>query len=105
MSAPFRARIPLLVLLLVAAACAAPRAAAPVTASPGPSATPNFEGRTLNVVTGPTGGGYIVYGAGPPGGLTKGVKGAARAQQATAAVENMKVIGPGKADLALSLAE
>ena len=105
MSAPFRARIPLLVFLLVAGACAAPRATAPVTASPGPSATPNFEGRTLNVVTGPTGGVYIVYGAGLAEVLTKKMKVAASAQQTTASVDNMKFIGQGKADLAFTLAD
>ncbi|OLD10053.1 MAG: hypothetical protein AUJ06_02860 [Chloroflexi bacterium 13_1_40CM_3_70_6] len=91
--------------MLVAAACAAPRAAAPVTASPGPSATPNFEGRTLNVVTGPTGGVYIVYGAGLAEVLTKKMKVAASAQQTTASVDNMKFIGQGKADLAFTLAD
>ena len=105
MSAPFRAWVPLLTLLLVAAACNAPRAAAPATASAGPSATPNFEGRTLNVVTGPTGGVYIVYGAGLADVLTKRMKVAASAQQTTASVDNMKFIGQGKADLAFTLAD
>src|SRR5213594_4826516 len=105
MSAPFRALVPLLTLLLVAAACNAPRAAAPATTSAGPSATPNFEGRTLNVVTGLTGGVYIVYGAGLADVLTKRMKVAASAQQTTASVDNMKFIGQGKADLAFTLAD
>ena len=58
---------PIAVLLLVSAACAAPRQSAPTATVPGTaaaSATPNFEGKTLNIVTGGTGGVYIVYGAG-----------------------------------------
>ncbi len=96
--------------LLVATACSAPRAAAP-TASPAPSgtaaasATPNFEGRTLNIVTGGTGGVYIVLGAGLADVLSKKMKVAASAQQTTASVDNMKFIGQGKADLAFTLAD
>jgi TRAP transporter TAXI family solute receptor len=96
--------------LLVATACSAPRAAAP-TASPAPSgtaaasATPNFEGRTLNIVTGGTGGVYIVLGAGLADVLSKKMKIAASAQQTTASVDNMKFIGQGKADLAFTLAD
>lgn len=105
---PLRSFAPLAALLLVAAACAAPRQVAP-TASPAgtaaASATPNFEGRTLNIVTGGTGGVYIVYGAGLADVLTKKLKVAASAQQTTASVDNMKFIGQGKADLAFTLAD
>jgi TRAP transporter TAXI family solute receptor len=98
----------LALLLLVAAACAAPRQSAP-TASPAGtaavSATPNFEGRTLNVVTGGTGGVYIIYGAGLAEVLSKKMKVAASAQQTTASVDNMKFISQGKADLAFTLAD
>ena len=71
---------PLAALLLVAAGCAAPRQAAPTQTVPGTaaaSATPSFEGKTLNIVTGGTGGVYIVYGAGLADMLTKKMKVAA----------------------------
>ncbi len=91
---------------LVAAACAAPRQTV-ATSTPGgtAAATPNFEGKTLNVVTGPAGGVYIVYGAGLADVLSKRMKVAASAQQTTASVDNMKFIGQGKADLAFTLAD
>src|SRR2546428_12025622 len=99
-----------LIAILVAGACSAPRAA---TASATPaasgsaaaSATPNFEGKTLNIVTGGTGGVYIVLGAGLADLLSKKMKIAASAQQTTASVDNMKFIGQGKADLAFTLAD
>src|SRR6266540_3154354 len=89
---------------LVAAACAAPRQTV-ATSTPGgtAAATPNFEGKTLNVVTGPAGGVYIVYGAGLADVLSKRMKVAASAQQTTASVDNMKFIGQGKADSANAL--
>jgi len=102
-----RSLAPLFIGLLVAAACSAPRAAA----SPAPSGTaaatasPSFEGKTLNIVTGGTGGVYIVYGAGLADILSKKMKIAASAQQTTASVDNMKFIGQGKADLAFTLAD
>jgi TRAP transporter TAXI family solute receptor len=93
--------------VLIASACSAPRASS--TASPAASgsaaATPNFEGKTLNIVTGGTGGVYIVYGAGIADVLNKKMKIAASAQQTTASVDNMKFIGQGKADLAFTLAD
>src|SRR5205809_170254 len=55
------ALLPFLILMLLASACQAPRAAAPAGPS---SAGASFAGRTLNIVTGGTGGIYIVYGAG-----------------------------------------
>src|SRR4030088_2274782 len=105
-----RAIAPLAVLLLVAAACAAPRQSTPTqtaaaTGSAAASATPDFTGRTLNIVTGGTGGVYIVYGAGLAEVLNKKMKTAASAQQTTASVDNMKFIGQGKADLAFTLAD
>jgi TRAP-type uncharacterized transport system substrate-binding protein len=82
-----RALAPLGALLLLVAACAAPRQAAPTQTVPGSaagtaaaSATPDFTGRTLNIVTGGTGGVYIVYGAGLADMLTKKMKVAASAQ-------------------------
>ena len=99
---------PLAALLLVAAACAAPRQAAPTATVPGTaaaSATPNFEGKTLNIVTGGTGGVYIVYGAGLADLLNKKLKVAASPQSTTASVDNMKLIRDGKADLAFVLAD
>ena len=102
-----RLLIPLVAIALIAAACSAPRAAATATPSgtAAASATPNFEGKTLNVVTGGTGGVYIVYGAGLADVLSKKLKVAASAQQTTASVDNMKFIGQGKADLAFTLAD
>lgn len=101
---------PLLAALVVATACSAPRANAP-TASAAPSgtaaasATPDFTGRSLNIVTGGTGGVYIVLGAGLADLLSKKMKVSASAQQTTASVDNMKFIGQGKADIAFTLAD
>jgi TRAP transporter TAXI family solute receptor len=101
---------PLAGALLVATACSAPRAST-ATATPAASgtaaatATPNFEGKTLNIVTGGTGGVYIVYGAGLADLLSKKMKLSASPQQTTASVDNMKFIGQGKADLAFTLAD
>src|SRR3954468_20997629 len=98
-----------LIAVLVATACSAPRvtdtatSGAPGTAAA--SATPNFEGKTLNIVTGGTGGVYIVYGAGIADVLSKKMKIAASAQQTTASVDNMKFVGQGKADIAFTLAD
>ena len=103
-----RAFAPLAALLLVSAACAAPRQAAPtatVAGTAAASATPNFEGKTLNIVTGGTGGVYIVYGAGLADLLNKKLKVAASPQSTTASVDNMKLIRDGKADLAFVLAD
>lgn len=105
-----RLLVPLIASALIAAACSAPRATAPTgsaapSGSSATSAAPNFEGKTLNVVTGGTGGVYIVYGAGLADVLSKKLKVAASAQQTTASVDNMKFIGQGKADLAFALAD
>src|SRR5258706_1514004 len=109
---PSRALASLGALLLVAAACAAPRQATPSPTAPGTAAgtaaaspTPDFTGRTLNIVTGGTGGVYIVYGAGLADMLTKKMKVAASAQSTPASVDNMKLIRDGKADLAFTLAD
>jgi uncharacterized protein len=96
--------------LVIATACSAPRASAPTATPAGSgtaaaSATPNFEGRTLNIVTGGTGGVYIVLGAGLADVLSKKMKISASAQQTTASVDNMKFIGQGKADIAFTLAD
>src|SRR6266545_4057958 len=108
MRLPVRPFAPLAALLIVAAACAAPRQAAPTATVPGTaaaSATPDFTGRTLNIVTGGTGGVYIVYGAGLADLLNKKLKVAASPQSTTASVDNMKLIRDGKADLAFVLAD
>ena len=97
-----------LVTLLVAAACQAPRATsggAAATGSAAASAAPDFSGKTLNIVTGGTGGVYIVYGAGLADLLTKKLKVAANAQSTPASVDNMKLIRDGKADLAFTLSD
>src|SRR5437764_4407298 len=92
--------------LVAAAACQAPRAAPPPTgASPNSSAVPSYEGRTLNIVTGGTGGVYIVYGAGLADILSKKMNVAASAQATAASVANMQLIRDGKADLAFTLAD
>ena len=100
----------LVALVLVAAACAAPRQSTPTqtataAGTAAASATPDFTGRTLNIVTGGTGGVYIVYGAGLADMLTKRMKVAASAQSTPASVDNMKLIRDGKADLAFTLAD
>src|SRR5207237_5276174 len=94
---------PLVIPLVVATACTAPRAAS----SPTPSATgtPSFTGKTLNIVTGGTGAVYIVYGAGLADVLNKRLGTAASAQSTTASVDNMKLIRDGKADVAFKLAD
>ena len=94
--------------LLVAAACQAPRATSQSTPAPSAadaSKAPDFTGKTLNIVTGGTGGVYIVYGAGLADMLTKRMKVAASAQTTPASVDNMKLIRDGKADLAFTLAD
>src|SRR5256714_1568823 len=95
--------------ILIAAACQAPRATSESTpaSSAGASASkaPDFTGKTLNIVTGGTGGVYIVYGAGLADMLTKKMKVAASAQSTPASVDNMKLIRDGKADLAFTLAD
>jgi TRAP transporter TAXI family solute receptor len=96
--------------LLVAAACQAPRATsggttAPPAASSTTTAAPDFTGKTLNIVTGGTGGVYIIYGAGLADMLTKKMKVAASAQSTPASVDNMKLVRDGKADLAFTLAD
>jgi TRAP transporter TAXI family solute receptor len=94
-------------MLLVAAACAAPRATSGGTTTPSAStsAAPNFTGKTLNIVTGGTGGVYIVYGAGLADLLNKKLGTAASPQSTPASVDNMKLIRDGKADLAFVLAD
>ena len=95
--------------VLLAAACQAPRATSESTpaASAGASASkaPDFTGKTLNIVTGGTGGVYIVYGAGLADVLSKKMKVAASAQSTPASIDNMKLIRDGKADLAFTLAD
>jgi len=97
------------VALLLAAACNAPRATSPATSAPSGSAAastaPSFTGKTLNIVTGGTGAVYIVYGAGLAELLNKKLGTAASAQSTTASVDNMKLIGGGKADVAFTLAD
>jgi TRAP transporter TAXI family solute receptor len=94
---------PFLAMALVAAGCNAPRATS--TATPVATGTPNFAGKTLNIVTGGTGAVYIVYGAGLAELLNKKLGTAASAQSTTASVDNMKLIRDGKADLAFTLSD
>ena len=94
---------PLVAALVVAAACSAPRAAP--TPTPSATGTPNFTGKTLNIVTGGTGAVYIVYGAGLADLLNRKLGTAASAQSTTASVDNMKLIRDGKADIAFTLAD
>ncbi|HET8569802.1 MAG TPA: TAXI family TRAP transporter solute-binding subunit [Candidatus Limnocylindria bacterium] len=101
---------PLVAGLLVAGACAAPRSGAAPTATAATggatsTAAPDFSGKTLNVVTGGTGGVYIVYGAGLAELLNKKLRTAASAQSTAASVANMQLIRDGKADLAFTLAD
>ena len=94
--------------VLVAAGCQAPRAtsgnAAP-SASSAANSTPDFTGKSLNIVTGGTGGVYIVYGAGLADMLSKKLKVSASAQSTPASVDNMKLIRDGKADIAFTLSD
>ena len=108
MTKTFRTAAVLISTILVAAACAAPRAgSSPTTAPSGAAATaaPNFAGRAVNVATGPTGGVYIVYGAGVANVLTNKLKVSANAQSTPASVDNMKLIRDKKADVAFVLAD
>ena len=89
---------------LVAIGCNAPRASSP-SASSAATGTPNFTGRTLNIVTGGTGAVYIIYGAGLAELLNKKLGTAASAQSTTASVDNMKLVRDGKADVAFTLAD
>lgn len=111
-----RAVAPLAAALLVAAACQAPRGEAP-TASPAttpagtsaataaPKATPNFAGKPVTIVTGGTGGVYIVYGAGMANLLTNKLGVAATASSTTASVANMELIRDKKTELAFTLSD
>jgi uncharacterized protein len=96
---------PFVVAAMVAVACNAPRQSATETGSPAPSATPNFAGQSVNVVTGGQGGVYIIYGAGLADLLTKQLKVNASAESTAASVANMQLIRDGKAQLAFTLAD
>ena len=96
---------PFVVAAMVAVACNAPRQSTTETGSPAPSATPNFAGQSVNVVTGGQGGVYIIYGAGLADLLTKQLKVNASAESTAASVANMQLIRDGKAQLAFTLAD
>ena len=96
---------PFVVAVMVAVACNAPRQSTTETGSPAPSATPNFAGQSVNVVTGGQGGVYIIYGAGLADLLTKQLKVNASAESTAASVANMQLIRDGKAQLAFTLAD
>lgn len=98
--------------ILVVTGCAAPRQSSATTApaasasgTAAASTAPSFAGKTLNIVTGGTGGVYIVYGAGLADLLNKKLGTAASAQSTPASVDNMKLIRDGKADLAFALSD
>jgi len=94
-------------MLLVAAACQAPRATSGGSSTPAASASaaPDFTGKTLSIATGGAGGVYIVYGAGLADMLKKKLGVVASPQSTPASVDNMKLIRDGKADLAFTLAD
>lgn len=96
---------PVVVTAMVTIACNAPRQSTTETSSPAPSATPNFAGQSVNVVTGGQGGVYIIYGAGLADLLTKQLKVSASAESTAASVANMQLIRDGKAQLAFTLAD
>jgi hypothetical protein len=97
---------PLVVAVLVATGCNAPRQSTPTaTGTVAPSATPNFAGLSVNIVTGGQGGVYIIYGAGLADLLTKQLKVNASAESTAASVANMQLIRDGKAQLAFTLAD
>jgi len=99
--------------LLVAAGCQAPRAtsggAAPsastAASAAAASTAPDFTGKSVNVVTGGTGGVYIVYGAGLADLLHKKLNVNASAESTAASVANMQLIRDGKAQLAFTLSD
>ncbi|OGO71102.1 MAG: hypothetical protein A3H36_07975 [Chloroflexi bacterium RIFCSPLOWO2_02_FULL_71_16] len=105
----------LIAVLLVAAACQAPGTGTPAPASPTSAATsaataaasptPNFAGKPVLIVTGGTGGVYIVYGGGLANVLTNKLGVAATAQATNASVTNMQLVRDKKADLAYTLAD
>jgi uncharacterized protein len=105
MNSVARVLAPLVVAAMVAVACNAPRQSTTETGSPAPSATPNFAGQSVNVVTGGQGGVYIIYGAGLADLLTKQLKVNASAESTAASVANMQLIRDGKAQLAFTLAD
>lgn len=100
---------------LVATACAAPGTGQPGPASPtasvaatgttAPSPTANYSGKPVLIVTGGTGGVYIVYGGGLANLLTNKLGVAATAQSTNASVTNMQLVRDKKADLAFTLAD
>ena len=90
---------------LALSGCQAPRAGGESSPSGAASGTPNFAGKTLNVATGPTGGVYVIYGAGIANLLSQKLGVTANAQVTPASVDNMKLIRDGKADLALALSD
>lgn len=90
----------------VPAATSAPTGAAPTQAgTAAPKPTPNFAGRPMNIVTGGTGGVYIVYGAGLANLLSTKLGVSATAQSTNASVTNMQLIRDKKADLAFTLSD
>jgi TRAP transporter TAXI family solute receptor len=97
-----RRLVPLIVASLIALSCNAPRATSPSASATG---TPNFTGKTLNIVTGGTGAVYIIYGAGLADLLNKKLGTSASAQSTTASVDNLKLLRDGKADIAFTLAD
>lgn len=109
MSSVHRTIALLVTVALLSTGCAAPRSTAPTqtpggtAAATGTAALKDYAGRAITVVTGPTGGVYIVYGAGIANVLTNKLKVSATAQSTTASVDNMKLIRDKKADLALTL--
>jgi TRAP transporter TAXI family solute receptor len=105
MRRPLQAAALTLAALLVASGCQAPRATSESTPAASASKAADFTGKTLNIVTGGTGGVYIIYGAGLADVLTKKMKVAASAQSTPASVDNMKLIRDGKADLAFTLSD
>ncbi|HEX9270406.1 MAG TPA: TAXI family TRAP transporter solute-binding subunit [Candidatus Limnocylindria bacterium] len=100
-------RVPALAIaiLFLAAACQAPRAGSGGTPAASATGAPDFTGRSLNIVTGGTGGVYIVYGAGLADLLHKKLNVNSSAESTAASVANMQLIRDGKADLAFTLAD
>jgi TRAP transporter TAXI family solute receptor len=96
---------PFVAAAMVAVACNAPRQSTTETGSPAPSATPNFAGQSVNIVTGGQGGVYIIYGAGLADLLNKQLKVNASPESTAASVANMQLIRDGKAQLAFTLAD
>lgn len=97
----------ILVLTLMTAACqAADDGGDGASATPAPSVGDGVETQRLTIATGGTGGVYFPLGGGLADQLSEHIEGVeATAQETSASVDNMLLIGTGEADIAFVLAD